>query len=86
NWETGKAFQKQSKFELTIGYVDAQFKQGQVLAAGPVSDQRARIIIAAADDNAAKDFMSRDPGVAAGQFTVQVKPWQAFNRQSANRK
>ncbi|MGH9577915.1 MAG: YciI family protein [Terriglobales bacterium] len=85
NWETGKAFQKQSKFEPTCGYLGAQFEQGQVLAAGPVSDERSRIIIAAADDNAAKDFMSRDPGVAAGQFKVEVKPWQAFNRQPANK-
>lgn len=84
-WQAGKPMLEQD-VSHHLGYVTELFKKGHLLAGGPVHEHQGRYIIAAADDTAARKIIADDPGVSSGLFRVELKPWQALNRQSATGK
>lgn len=86
NWDAGKPLDGQKDFSKTIDYVTNRFKQGGVLAAGPVSDRQARVILVAGDDAEAQRFVANDPSTASGLFQIKIKPWMPFQRQAATQK
>jgi uncharacterized protein YciI len=85
-WRPNVAITKQEGFAKTIEYVTKYSEAGKVLAAGPVSDTKARVIMSAASAAAARAFADQDPGVLSGLIKIEVKPWAPLMRQSVARK
>jgi uncharacterized protein YciI len=86
SWQAGTTITKQPGFGDTVAYVTKQFDLGMVLAAGPVSETKARVILIARDLAAAQGFAAQDPGVLSSVMKIEVKPWQPFQRQAITRK
>jgi uncharacterized protein YciI len=85
-WKAGTEITKQDGFSKTIEYVTKYSETGKVLAAGLVSEMKARVILAAASIEQARSFANADPGVQSGLIKIDVKPWVPFMRQGALKK
>jgi uncharacterized protein YciI len=81
-WAAGKGLDGQPGFAATVDYVTGRSKLGEVLAAGPVNERHARVIVAMADAAAARRFADADPGTSSGLFNIEVRPWLALQRQT----
>jgi len=62
--------------DMHMSYLAELHEAGQLLAAGPLGDERLRgLCIFASDTEASRALIERDPAVRAGRFAVQVIPW-----------
>lgn len=62
--------------DMHMTYLAELHDAGQLLAAGPLGDERLRgLCIFASDAQASQALIERDPAVQAGRYSVQVIPW-----------
>jgi len=79
-WQAGKTLFEQDLTQHNE-HIQALNKSGSLLAGGPVTDMQGRYIVAANDLADIDRIVKSDPSVADSIFSVQIKPWEPFNRQ-----